>query len=553
MYRATAESRAPPSRVTCAIQEEWSAMATTAGGIGHPQWTTKAEKRGLDPLGMQTTSVALYQQLVPGISNVTLRMRYYGLYAWLARRYASDVGDTSVERWCLYLRRAEALYALVAVHAGGERGVAGVDWATRTLATSGADVTFHASTGRADGEPQYLKQKFGAFGAAYGSQLLDIGVLVTVPGHDVPVATLDIGDPLADAFQTAIGPAAASFLAAAQAGTIHKAELAALATMLPSRIAAEGLERGLYERLLLAGAHGQKARAASRSHSLRLVLRIARDQGSSVRVDTLRWSLYASQCNANATFAALSAEEDRQRFAWAVYQANDLLHLSYETVLKLALDVLGRSPTGMPFETLVAQTVSRLMSALHPHLADSWSGLCSSLALAGDPVSDEDPMSELSLQRAVLRSARLEAMTSEESARCAVVLLAVLHKRFGSLLERIANELPVLAHGDFLRSLVTELRFLDEHAAEPLQALLARIVRQRVLDRHLWVAIQKFRGPGDYTFLLESDDGRVRLRQKDGPVLTNPRLSSAVAFLEDIHLLSADGTTPAGLRCLDAA
>ncbi len=110
-------------------------MADAVRGAGYPEWTTKAEKRGLDPLGMQTTSVALYQQLVPGISNVTLRMRYYGLYAWLARRYASDIGSTSVEDWCLYLRRAEALYALVAVQAGGERGVAGVDWATRTAAS----------------------------------------------------------------------------------------------------------------------------------------------------------------------------------------------------------------------------------------------------------------------------------------------------------------------------------------------------------------------------------------------------------------------------------
>ena len=528
-------------------------MATSTVSLGNPQWTTKAEKRGLDPLGMQTTSVALYQQLVPGISNVTLRMRYYGLYAWLARRYASDLGDTSVERWCLYLRRAEALYALAAVHAGGERGVAGVDWATRTLAIPGVDVTFHVATDRADGEPQYLKQKFGAFGAAYGSQLLDIGVLETVPGHDVPVPTSEMGDPLADAFQAAIGSAADAFLAAAQAGVINKSNLAQLAMMLPSRIEANGPERDLYERLLLAGAHGQKARAASRRQSLRLVLSIARDQGCSVRVDTLRWALYASQCNAIATFAGLGAEEDRQRFAWAVYQANDLLHLSYETILKLALDILGSSPTGMPFETLVARTVSYLMSALKAYAVDSWSGLCGSLAPADDPVSEKNPMSELSLQRAVLRSARLEAVTSEDSARCAVVLLAVLHLRFGGLLERIANELPVLAHGDYLRSLVTELRFLDEYAAEPLQTLLARIVRQRVLDRHLWVAIQKFRGPGDYTFLLESDDGRVRLRQKDGPVLTNPRLSSAVAFLEDIHLLSGNGTTPAGLRCLAAA
>ena len=48
-----------------------------------PEWTERAEKRGLDPLGMQNLGVALYQRLMPGISNVTLRMRYYGFYCWL--------------------------------------------------------------------------------------------------------------------------------------------------------------------------------------------------------------------------------------------------------------------------------------------------------------------------------------------------------------------------------------------------------------------------------------------------------------------------------------
>lgn len=524
-----------------------------ATGLGYPEWTTRADKRGLDPLGMQTTSVALYQQLVPGISNVTLRMRYYGLYAWLARRYASDVRSTSVEDWCVYVRRAEALYALIAVQAGGERGVAGVDWANRALAAAGAEVVFHDATDRREGAPQYLKQKFGAFGAAYGSQLLDIGVLETVPGHDVPVPTHDIGDKLAEAFESAIGAAAESFLVSAQAGTINKSDLALLATMLPSRIAADGTERALYESLLLAGKHGHQARAAARSQSLRLVLRIAREAGRSMRVDSLRWALYASQCRRVSAFEAISADEDKQRFAWAVYQANDLLHLSYETILKVALDALGASPTGMPFETLVGRTVSRLVSALGTDTAESWKALRSSLTLADDPTFDKNPTSELSLQRAVLRSAKLEALVDDDSARSSVLLLAVLHERFGGLLERIARELPVLAQGDFLRSLVTELRFLDEHATEPLPMLLTRIVRQRILDRHLWVAIQKFRGPGDYTFLLESDDGRVRLRQKDGPVLTNPRLSSAVAFLEDIYLLSPSGTTPAGLRLIEAA
>lgn len=56
--------------------------------IAYPEWTDYRHKSGLDPLGMQNSSINLYQRLLPGISNVTLRMRYYGLYAWLAAIYA---------------------------------------------------------------------------------------------------------------------------------------------------------------------------------------------------------------------------------------------------------------------------------------------------------------------------------------------------------------------------------------------------------------------------------------------------------------------------------
>jgi hypothetical protein len=48
--------------------------------VGDPAWTEYRKKNGLDPLGMQNSSVNLYQTFLPGVSNVTLRMRYYGLY-----------------------------------------------------------------------------------------------------------------------------------------------------------------------------------------------------------------------------------------------------------------------------------------------------------------------------------------------------------------------------------------------------------------------------------------------------------------------------------------
>ena len=76
--------------------------------LAYPEWTEFQKKNGLDPLGMQASSIDLYQNLHPGISDVTLRIRSYGLYTWLCHAYASQVGDTNPITWQRYVRRAEA-------------------------------------------------------------------------------------------------------------------------------------------------------------------------------------------------------------------------------------------------------------------------------------------------------------------------------------------------------------------------------------------------------------------------------------------------------------
>ena len=131
-----------------------------------PEWTELRQKSGLDPLGMQAASVNLYQRLVPGISNVTLRIRYYGLYAWLCRTYAERIGDTSLETWKRTVRLAEALLALVAANAAdgdGNGGVAGVLWAGRRLSEHGGGlIDFRPDTDPGGTGTPYLKQAWGA-------------------------------------------------------------------------------------------------------------------------------------------------------------------------------------------------------------------------------------------------------------------------------------------------------------------------------------------------------------------------------------------------------
>ena len=145
--------------------------------INHPEWTEYRVKNGLDPLGMQNSSISLYQAFLPGISNVTLRMRYYGFYAWLCKTYAQRIGSTNPEDWKRFIRRAEALYALIACKRGGESGVAGVEWAQRTLDGNDTDSIDFAMAAEPGSESYYLKQTWGIYGLAYRTQLFETGIL----------------------------------------------------------------------------------------------------------------------------------------------------------------------------------------------------------------------------------------------------------------------------------------------------------------------------------------------------------------------------------------
>ncbi|MEX3953039.1 hypothetical protein AB4Y40_35475 [Paraburkholderia sp. EG287B] len=526
--------------------------AFESAGTGLPTWTSKEDKRSIDPLGMQNTSVALYQELLPGISNVTLRMRCYGFYAWLAQSYAERIGETSVERWCMSLRRAEALYALVAARADSERGVAGVVWASRKLAqTTSGNLVFRPNTDRGS-HPQYLKQKFGAFGAAYGSQLIDIGALEYVDAHQVPVPTADVGERLAKLFGVAVGDAAEIFWHASQEGAVSLQALETLAIMLPSRIEAGSEECRLYQDLLFAKLHPKQRAAVVRSETLRLILRAAQSNASGVDASQVRWTLYAGRNAEGQAFDQVPSTEDERCFAWSAYHANDLLHVAYEAILKFVLDVLALTPAGMPLEHLIAKVVDRLAGTLARYEAGTWEALLTRIRLSDDPWSDSDAFSEYRLHNDVLGIGDAEENDDDAIAARAVLLLVVLHKRWEDRLERVRLSCQAVTAGEFVQSIVTELTDLRAHAHLPLSALLTRLVQCRIVERHLWVAIQKFRGQGDYTFLLECDDGRVRLRQGTGPVLTNPRLSSAITFLRDLHLLDDAGPTNAGLDALAA-
>jgi hypothetical protein len=81
------------------IDTSWVAPSQTIGGLDH--------------LGTQAPCVLIYSQLLPGITNVTDRARYYSFYPWLIWSFDQRYDKRDDIRFIEFFRRADCLFTLL--------------------------------------------------------------------------------------------------------------------------------------------------------------------------------------------------------------------------------------------------------------------------------------------------------------------------------------------------------------------------------------------------------------------------------------------------------
>lgn len=499
-----------------------------------PQWTEKVDKRGLDPLGMQNSGVVLYQSLLPGISNVTLRMRYYGYYCWVSETYARHGATNDFESWRNWIRRAEALYALVAARAE-EGGVGGVDWANRRLQAGGRSIDFAAAASTDPSEERYLRQSLGVFGGAYYTQMAEMG-LFTQNRHGIQVATRDLGRRAATLFAEAIGSDLAKLLRKKIVDAqVSVRELDRLGSIAPSEIAEDSDERAFYETLLLATEPTPIPSGPSRGASLYLILETARAIEERPRPDDVRWHLF------DPPQIALTQSLEDQRRHWELYHCQDLMQVASAGLLAWAIGILQEVDAGRTVGEIRAEVVERLAARNDQGLSGAWVTLRN--GFTPEEFGFQDAWDALTSRRGSV----------EDKAVLAIRLMAALDQRVltrPDLTETLLRDLPIRGGAHSLR---TELEWLRAGEALPVIERIGDYIVERVVRRHSWVAMQKLRRQRDYTFLFETRDGRLVYLSGYQPVPTTPRLAPAIQFLEDIHLVDEDGLTQRGLQVLETA
>ena len=135
-------------------------------------------------------------------------------------------------------------------------------------------------------------------------------------------------------------------------------------------------------------------------------------------------------------------------------------------------------------------------------------GIFSQASCPRQNANGDTPNAERSLVEAIAPTSGLNHRTTPAEAWAALRLLAVVANRAQAESAIIGAALGHLDREGF-HSLVTEMNFLNADPDQPFPRTVVRLIEERVIKRHLWVAHRKFRYQNDYTFLIESDDGRV--------------------------------------------
>lgn len=524
---------------------------------------------GLDHLGIELVSVNLYQALLPGLTNVTERARYYSFYPWIIHRYAQEGPSVRTkEAWWNWFRPLDFAYAVACIahefQLGGDLGssVVGAVKARELVKEQPASaiidfggLTAIAASGKPTEDGAYFKNPEGGFGQYYKNPLKELGVVQThgaqvFPGVKLSTyAGLKVAETL-DSYQT--------FEELKEIASAGKAKLSDLARIgggvHPDSIAEESQEESLL-RSLFFGLNDDLCQGQDSDHlkwrrsSLLSMLRYVRDCDElhgSPEIE-FRWA-----CLTKALPDGTSWRLKNGLFpiveAWGAYQRNDLLNYSLECLFFAALNLLDEKSLG-PRE-LAAMLTERAMAAVPasdesprmsalPAQVSAWVSACSNRV-------NENQNNSWNESSTWAFAHRLETAVKNKNLDVIPALVARVLGRLGTDVgtwnvhpfELVPNALEMSkAHEVQLK------RWLDRLATRSTERtadFFQELILEWILFRHLRVATRKLANQGVSTFKFRPEEGKLLLIAEElpDPTFTSPRLRQGFRILEDLHYVS---------------
>ncbi|MDE2817824.1 MAG: hypothetical protein OXK81_14165 [Chloroflexota bacterium] len=519
--------------------------------------------RGLDHLAVQAPCINVYGRLLPGITNVTDRARYYSFYPWLIwafdRRGWTRYDDKFVERF----RRADCLFSMISLrHAlvsGGDyndhaRAMIGSDTlgpVVRELKSS-TSLTISDYSKRTGAKARYFANKLGGLGQYYLGVLRELAILSGDSRSGLKY-TRQRGQLIAERLDH--GFEGKVFMDIVEADNLSTRDLDDLKSLCPCHLQENREEADILRDLFFARGIFQDSEAMPRRRSLQSIIQLSDllvAEGSELTEDTFRACAYSRALPSGTPWEAPgSLITNRER--WATYARNELLSLAVQGLFFALLDAYEESGLRLDSSDDIVDWFLRQPETLgaikelggnknYKQLvedSESW------LSILTNWTSSEH---EVQMTERIVELCR-----GPRSADCRQqIILFGIRALIALGARRTAGHFGY-ANLDFeegyFRYYPINLRSFEYRATQDWvllagTELLRWILLHWGIEVHLRVALRKLRGQSQSTYRIRPSDQGFEVVGVPPATHTSPRFDQAVGILKDIGALvrSESGT-----------
>jgi hypothetical protein len=513
---------------------------------------------GQDHLGVRSPCEAIYIHLVPGITNVTDRARYYSFYPWLLWSMDRHVENKSKDSVLDTLRRAECLLTMIGIrhaktsgehvaegdeNAGGvhDLGLVGRRRLTRPALQKEGSIDIGPLASRDDAQSRYFANPQGGLGQYYFGPLRDLGLVAHDPASPIPFGWgKDLAPRIAEAFDRVVD--GKRFFAALKAPTVSPEELDELSPFCPCALLGNQDERAALLDVFLARKDAFKRDGVERRRTLGLLLDIASKGGHAAGrslPDLIRVGCYTGSLPGVGAWTPSGALENTSK-AWGTYQRNELLSVALQGVFAAVLRCAEQHHQ-RAFRTPAEAGEFAVKLAGEQGLIDP----AEPLQQAVQRVADAMPA--LSDWEAPLHELQLGWKVTEREANNARAVEAVFVPAVQLLLTLLARGVDHAAYTgldiDAADPREVNLRSFAEHRDGLWRNMtagewMAWIATRWGLERHLTVALRKLRHEKRDTFQVRPGEEGFHVVGVPWPTFTGPRLRQSTQILRDLGLLA---------------
>lgn len=533
-------------------------------------WLTPPHhSKGLDPLGIQAPSINIYGQLLPGITNVTDRARYYSFYPWMIRAFEETSSKKSYESLREWVRRSDCLFSLIGLRHGQKaqgdgslhiRALIGSNTLTPVVQGLERDSEIDLSqfTPLGDSPNRYFKNQLGGLRQYYIGTFDSLG-LMTRKGRSV-ANTLEVGVPIAEALDSFVN--GELFIETVKSAKVTASVLDELVGFCPCQISASKAEQTALLDLFFARNDFDNESGRQRRNTLGVLLSLIDDMasrkpsGTQFGQDVFRGCVYTGAMPDGSSWA-LPSDLAFVQNQWKIYQRHELLSAAVQSIFWVALRMIyGSGENLWGTEDFIRWFSSQpaIRRAADSLGGDSYS---SAQVKINDSMPDFqnwfDEKHEVQLAQSALEMCDQnkdgdESLILEKAGQ---IILTLLARGMGS-----EPYSPLHFPEDFYSLYPLNLINLQQLSDSTWSELdtaswLAWIAGHWGIEAHFRVALRKLRYQNKDTLHVLPTDLGLAVQEMPSPTYTTPRFSQGVQMLEDLGTIQkeADGSmslTPLG-------